>query len=118
MSSSLALSRRSRAAQFGPQARAYVESAVHAGGADLEALGGILAAAPPTRALDLGTGGGHVAYLMAGHAAEVVAADLSSEMLAAAAGSLGLSLGEFVRRCALSLGATGATPTGPVLLAA
>lgn len=29
------------AAQFGPQARAYVESAVHAGGADLEALGAI-----------------------------------------------------------------------------
>lgn len=40
--------------------------------------------------------------------------EASSEMLAAAAGSLGLSLGEFARRCALSLGA----PTGPVLLAA
>lgn len=71
------------AAQFGPQAQAYVASAVHAGGPDLEALGQILAAATPGRALDLGTGGGHVAYLMAGHAAEVVATDLSSEMLAA-----------------------------------
>ena len=64
-------------AQFGPQARAYVESAVHAGGADLEALGAILAAEPPARALDLGTGGGHVAYLMARHAAGVVAAPLT-----------------------------------------
>lgn len=44
--------------------------------------------------------------------------EASSEMLAAAAGSLGLSLAEFARRCAHSLGAAGAAPTGPVLLAA
>ncbi|WP_442579016.1 class I SAM-dependent methyltransferase [Mesorhizobium sp. ASY16-5R] len=70
-------------AQFGPRARAYVESAVHAQGADLEALDGIVQAARPPHALDLGAGGGHVSYVMARHAARVTAADLSSEMLAA-----------------------------------
>lgn len=44
--------------------------------------------------------------------------EASSEMLAAAAGSLGLGLAEFARRCAATLGAAGAAPTGPVLLAA
>lgn len=44
--------------------------------------------------------------------------EASSEMLAAAAGSLGLTLAEFVRRCASTLGSAGATPSGPVLLAA
>lgn len=44
--------------------------------------------------------------------------DASSEMLAAATGSLGLSLAEFARRCALAFGAAGSAPTGPVLLAA
>jgi ubiquinone/menaquinone biosynthesis C-methylase UbiE len=67
--------------QFGARAQAYVESAVHAGGADLDALAGLAAAAAPARALDLGTGGGHVAYLLARHAGRVTAADLSPEML-------------------------------------
>jgi transcriptional regulator with XRE-family HTH domain len=44
--------------------------------------------------------------------------EASSEMLAAAAGSLGLGLAEFARRCASSFAAAGAAPTGPVLLAA
>lgn len=44
--------------------------------------------------------------------------DASSEMLAAACGSLGLSLGEFARRSALTMAAPAASPTGPVLLAA
>ena len=70
-------------AQFGPRAKAYVESAVHAQGQDLEALDRLLATQKPVRALDLGTGGGHVSYLMARHAGRVVAADLSPDMLAA-----------------------------------
>src|SRR5262249_50705114 len=49
--------------QFGPRANAYVESAVHAQGEDLLALDAVVAAAKPARALDLGCGGGHVAYL-------------------------------------------------------
>lgn len=70
-------------AQFGPRAKAYVESAVHAQGPDLEALDSIVRAARPSHALDLGTGGGHVSYVLARHARRVTAADLSSEMLAA-----------------------------------
>src|ERR1700753_1781140 len=72
-------------AQFGPRAKAYVESAVHAQGADLEALSAIAVARKPRHALDLGCGGGHVSYALAPHAARVTAADLSAEMLAAVA---------------------------------
>ncbi|HEX2940714.1 MAG TPA: class I SAM-dependent methyltransferase [Rhodopila sp.] len=72
-------------AQFGPRAGAYVTSAVHAHGADLDALEAIIRDIRPARALDLGTGGGHVAYLMARHAGSVTALDLSAEMLAAVA---------------------------------
>ncbi|MCJ2184985.1 methyltransferase domain-containing protein [Novosphingobium sp. 1949] len=67
--------------QFGPQAQAYVESAVHAGGEDLDALESITARAAPRRALDIGTGGGHAAYRMARHAGNVTALDLSAAML-------------------------------------
>jgi ubiquinone/menaquinone biosynthesis C-methylase UbiE len=69
--------------QFGPRARAYVESAVHASGEDLDALAALLTLHPPRQALDLGCGGGHVSYLMAGHATSVTACDLSNDMLAA-----------------------------------
>src|ERR1700747_1877072 len=72
-------------AQFGPQAKAYGESLVHAQGPDLEALERRLAAAPPAHALDLGTGGGHVAMLMARYAGTVTALDLSPAMLVALA---------------------------------
>ncbi len=71
--------------QFGPRASAYVESAVHARGEDLAALESVMAKARPARALDLGSGGGHVAYLMARHAGRVAAVDLSADMLAAVA---------------------------------
>ena len=77
------------AGQFGPQADAYVASAVHAAGADLDRIAAIAAevgaAAPHAWALDLGCGGGHVAYRMAGEIGKVVAYDLSAEMLAAVA---------------------------------
>jgi ubiquinone/menaquinone biosynthesis C-methylase UbiE len=71
--------------QFGAHARAYVESAVHAGGADLAALTARAAGVAPKRALDLGAGGGHVAYALAGVSGAVAAVDLSAEMLAAVA---------------------------------
>lgn len=54
-------------AKFGPQADAYVASSVHAVGADLTRLNALAEAIRPTRALDLGTGGGHVAYALAPH---------------------------------------------------
>jgi SAM-dependent methyltransferase len=70
-------------AQFGPRAKAYVESAVHSQGADLEAIGTLAAGAD--LALDMGAGGGHVSYALARRARRVIASDLSSEMLAAVA---------------------------------
>jgi ubiquinone/menaquinone biosynthesis C-methylase UbiE len=71
--------------QFGPRANAYVESAVHSQGEDLTQLAAITRRIAPAHALDLGCGGGHVAYTMAPHAEKVTASDLSSDMLAAVA---------------------------------
>ena len=71
------------ASQFGPRAQAYVESADHATGADLERLATLVAARPGRRILDLGCGGGHVSFTVAPFASEVVAYDLAPEMLEA-----------------------------------
>ena len=71
------------ATQFGPHARAYVESADHARGADLPRFAALVAARPGSRVLDLGCGGGHVTYAVAPYASEVLAYDLSPDMLAA-----------------------------------
>lgn len=71
--------------QFGPRADAYVTSAVHAAGEDLDLLAEIAREKAPRAALDLGSGGGHVSYRMAPYAGRVVASDLSAEMLAAVA---------------------------------
>lgn len=70
-------------AQFGPRAAAYVASAVHASGEDLAHIAGLAKALRPRRALDLGCGGGHVSFQSAPHAGEMVAYDLSIDMLAA-----------------------------------
>ncbi len=74
------------ARQFGARAAAYVASAVHAQGEDLQQLAAIVRARPGSRVLDLGCGGGHVSFHVAPHAREVVAYDLSAEMLGAVAG--------------------------------
>jgi SAM-dependent methyltransferase len=73
------------AAQFGPRAEAYLQSVVHAQGADLAAFAALLEGAGTARLLDLGCGGGHMAFAAAPHVAEVVAYDLSSDMLAVVA---------------------------------
>ncbi|MFG1420678.1 class I SAM-dependent methyltransferase [Roseixanthobacter liquoris] len=73
-------------AQFSPQAAAYVASAVHAQGADLDALAQMMAGRGAARVLDLGCGGGHVSFTVAPHVARVVAYDLSDRMLEAVAG--------------------------------
>lgn len=81
-------------AQFGVQAAAYLNSAVHAQGADLAALAALAHGRADARVLDLGCGGGHVAYAVAPQVAEVVACDLSPRMLAVvaeAAASRGLA---------------------------
>lgn len=67
--------------QFGSRAEAYLQSAVHAQGADLEALAALARSRPEARVLDLGCGGGHVSFNVAPHVREVVAYDLSPEML-------------------------------------
>lgn len=69
-------------AQFGPRAAAYVASTVHATGEDLEHLVALARNGPPTaRVLDLGCGGGHVSFHMAPHAGQLVAYDMSVDML-------------------------------------
>lgn len=68
-------------AQFGEQADAYLHSEVHAQGAEFAELQAALAAQPRARVLDLGCGAGHVAFHLAPLAAEVVACDLSAQML-------------------------------------
>jgi len=69
--------------QFGPATAGYIGSAVHATGADLDRIAAAAASASPQHALDLGCGGGHVAYALAPHAGIVTASDLSAEMTAA-----------------------------------
>lgn len=80
--------------QFGAQAAAYLGSAVHAQGADLDGLACLATDHPTARVLDLGCGAGHVTFAVAPHVHEVVACDLAAEMLvtvakAAAARGLG-----------------------------
>ncbi|HET7341637.1 MAG TPA: class I SAM-dependent methyltransferase [Methylomirabilota bacterium] len=74
--------------QFGGSAAAYVTSAGHAGGEDLDTLLRWGRALRPGRVLDVATGGGHTALAFAGLAREVVAYDLTEEMLRAARGFL------------------------------
>ncbi len=79
------------AAQFGATASAYLTSAVHAQGADLERLKQELAEVAPgvaaKQVLDLGCGAGHASFAAAAVAGEVTAYDLSAEMLAVVRGA-------------------------------
>ncbi|MEO6985108.1 MAG: class I SAM-dependent methyltransferase [Paralcaligenes sp.] len=68
--------------QFGSTAKNYLTSTVHAQGADLQRLSRLVGQLQPKRILDLGCGGGHASYAAAaGAAGQVVAYDLSEEML-------------------------------------
>jgi SAM-dependent methyltransferase len=71
-------------AQFGGSADAYVASAGHAAGEDLERLLGWGRRRGAARALDIATGGGHTALAFAGFTPTVVATDLTLPMLGAA----------------------------------
>jgi SAM-dependent methyltransferase len=66
---------------YAPRAAAYVASAVHSGGPDLDQIEHFVRGAEDARVLDLGCGGGHVAYRVAPHVREVVALDLTPDML-------------------------------------
>jgi ubiquinone/menaquinone biosynthesis C-methylase UbiE len=59
----------------------YVTSKVHASGQDLAWLVELAALTGTERVLDVATGGGHAAFALAPHAAQVVALDLTPPML-------------------------------------
>ena len=69
------------AQQFGATARAYLESAVHAKGADLDRLTALARDMNQPQALDLGCGAGHAGFALASGGARVTAYDLTAEML-------------------------------------
>ena len=71
--------------QFDPRAQAYLTSAVHSAGPDLERAKELVAQAvpPSAQALDIGCGGGHLSFALAPHIARMVALDPSPGMLAA-----------------------------------
>ncbi len=67
--------------QFGKTAASYLTSAPHAKGASLERLVALTAPQKDWRALDVATGGGHVAYTFAPHVQRMWATDITEEML-------------------------------------
>lgn len=71
-------------AQFGPSAAAYVASAGHAAGPDLEQLLAWGRKRAAARVLDIATGGGHTALAFSRFTPSVVAVDLTLQMLQAA----------------------------------
>ena len=71
--------------QYARTADAYVQSETHAAGDDLSRLVDIVAPVASDEALDIATGGGHVAAALAPRVQRVVASDLTVEMLDAAA---------------------------------
>jgi SAM-dependent methyltransferase len=75
---------RSVRAQVGASAEAYVQSAGHAAGEDLERLLAWGRARGAARVLDIATGGGHTALAFARFTPSVVATDLTLPMLDAA----------------------------------
>jgi ubiquinone/menaquinone biosynthesis C-methylase UbiE len=93
--------------QFGSTAASYLTSAVHAQGADLEALKKLIgriaasSASAATTVLDLGCGGGHVSFAVAPLASSVTACDLSAQMLeVVAAAALARNLSNIRTECA------------------
>lgn len=73
--------------QFGEQASAYLSSAVHAQGTEFALLQAALAGHDNARVLDLGCGAGHVSFHVAPLVGEVLAYDLSQQMLDVVAAS-------------------------------
>lgn len=66
--------------QYDPRARDYVQSAVHAAGADLDHMAALVKSAGVDVVLDLGCGGGHVSYAVASYVDRVVACDPTASM--------------------------------------
>ena len=86
--------------QFGEQAAAYLSSAVHAQGTEFALLQAALRDQGSARVLDLGCGAGHVSFHVAPLVAEVVAYDLSQQMLdVVAVAATERGLGNIVTEC-------------------
>lgn len=68
--------------QFGPSAKHYAECEVHRSGASLNRVVDLVGPQRDWRVLDVATGAGHTAAIFAPHVAEVVASDITDEMLA------------------------------------
>ena len=82
--------------QFDPRAQAYLTSAVHAAGPDLQRAQMLVSQSMPAaaQALDIGCGAGHLSFALAPSVGRMVAFDPSSSMLTAvsqAAAAKGLS---------------------------
>lgn len=73
--------------QFGPAAAGYSTNATHAAGPDLPLLLEAAACRAGDLALDIGTGAGHTAMLVAPHCAHVTAIDITPAMLQQARGN-------------------------------
>lgn len=71
-------------AQFGANAAAYVNSAVHARGNSLTRLVELVQPQAHWQALDIASAAGHTAFIFAPHVAHVYATDITPEMLEAA----------------------------------
>jgi ubiquinone/menaquinone biosynthesis C-methylase UbiE len=67
--------------QFGQAAAAYLTSTAHAQGADLQRLPMLLQGRSDAQVLDLGCGAGHVSFAVAPQVGQVIAYDLSPQML-------------------------------------
>jgi len=93
--------------QFGAAAAAYVTSAAHAGGEDLQRLVAWGRSRRPGRVLDVATGGGHTALAFAEFSTRVVAVDVTEPMLIAARRFLD---GRGVGNIALTAGTVEALP--------
>jgi ubiquinone/menaquinone biosynthesis C-methylase UbiE len=68
-------------AQYGKVGDAYVKSAGHATGNDLERMLALAEPGSTDTLLDIATGGGHVARVIGPHVGRVIASDLTPEML-------------------------------------
>jgi ubiquinone/menaquinone biosynthesis C-methylase UbiE len=67
--------------QFGGTSAAYAVSATHRGGNDLNRLLELAECRPGVEALDIATGAGHTARMIAPHVSHVVVSDLTPQML-------------------------------------
>ena len=70
--------------RFGKFAQGYVDSKTHARGKELDRLVEIAQPGKDWLMLDIATGGGHTALKFASEVAEVIATDITEEMMAAA----------------------------------